>query len=363
MNRTLAQPTSRPTLREFRGSRLHRLAIGLAASLAMLGAAHAAQAQPAPLKFKWGAPTADYFTLYVAIDQGLFKQENLDPQFFWFPTGAPLLAGLKSGDIDVFTTGLATVFALGQRIPLTFIGWEVDTAAAEGLVTNNDAIKNYRDITHAKKIAAAPGTCAQVSLGLLARKAGVPFKSLNVVNIAPPLYANAFKSGSIDAGTAWAPYPQVLQEQGYRIVNWDEDYAPDGGVCPSLYGARPQFLKDHPEVGDKLVRIRARALKLIEQNPQLAVDALMRRLSLSEAAAKAVYERASGKNLPTLRQEVTPGSRWSLVDAQAGLARKLHIAGEILHETGSIPAPLSWEQIRAAIDPSYIQRYLQQEGR
>lgn len=329
-------------------------------SLSLLGGAGVAQAQDTPLKFKWGAPTADYFTLYVAIDQGLFKQENLDPQFFWFPTGAPLLAGLKSGDIDVFTTGLATVFALGQKIPLTFIGWEVDTAAAEGLVTNNDAIKDYRDIAQAKKIAAAPGTCAQVALGLLARKAGVPYKSLNIVNVAPPLYGNAFKSGSIDAGLAWAPYPQVLVEQGYRVASWDEDYAPDGGVCPSLYGARPQFLKEHPEVGDKLVRIRAKALALIEGNPQLAIDALARRLSISTDAARAVYERASGNHLPTLQQEVTPGSRWSLVDPEAGLARKLHIAGEVLHEAGSIPAPLSWEQIRESIDPSYIQRYLQQ---
>jgi NitT/TauT family transport system substrate-binding protein len=298
-------------------------------------------------------------TLYVAIDQGLFKEVGLDPQFFWFPTGAPLLAGLKSGSIDVVTTGLATVFALGQKIPLTFIGWETDSAAGEGLVVGAQSpVKDWRDITQAKAVAAAPGTCAQVALGLLARKAGVPVGKLPVVNVAPPLFANAFKSGSIDAGLGWAPYPQTLQEQGYKVVAWDADYGPEGGVCPSLYGARPEFLKQHPEVGLKLVQVRAKAQHLMAANPKLAVDALVKRLSVSEHVARAVLERIAGPAMPTLEQEVTPGTRWSLVDARAGLARKLFVASEVLHEAGTIAAPLTWEQIQAAIDPSYIQQYL-----
>ena len=327
-------------------------------AVASLATAPAA-AQQEPLKFNWGAPTADYVTLYVAIDQGLFKEVGLDPQFFWFPTGAPLLAGLKSGSIDVVTTGLATVFALGQKIPLTFIGWETDTAAAEGLVVGaQSSIKDWRDIVQAKAIAAAPGTCAQVALGLLARKVGVPVNKLPVVNVAPPLLANAFKSGSIDAGLGWAPYPQTLQEQGYKVVAWDADYGPEGGVCPSLYGARPAFLKQHPEVGLKLVQVRAKAQQLMAANPKLAVDALTKRLSVSESVARAVVDRITGPAMPTLEQEVTSGTRWSLVDARGGLAGKLFVASEVLHEAGTIAAPLTWEQIQAAIDPSYIQQYL-----
>lgn len=321
-----------------------------------------AQKNDTPLRFNWGAPTADYPVLYVAIDQGLFKEVGLDPQFFWFPTGTPLLAGLKGGSIDVFTTGLATVFALGQKIPLTFIGWETDSSAGEGLIVSSQSpVASYRDIAGAKAVGAPQGTCAQVALGLLARKAGISYRSLNVVNVPPPLYANAFKSGSIDAGVAWAPYAHALQEQGYKVVNWDADYAPpEGGVCPSLYGARPQFLKDHPDLGLKLVQVRAKALKLIADNPALAINALSKRLSISESVATAVYQRVSTSALPTFEQEITPGTPWSLVDENGGLARKLLIAGEILHEVGSIPAPLTLSQINGSIDSSYIRRYLEQ---
>ena len=63
-----------------------------------------------PLKFNWGAPTADYFTLYVAKDLGLFEQANLDPQFFFFQSGAPL--GTLKGFLLVQFANAA--FAIGQ---------------------------------------------------------------------------------------------------------------------------------------------------------------------------------------------------------------------------------------------------------
>lgn len=330
-----------------------------AAALLVQAATPAAAAEP--LKFKWGAPSGDYYPLYVALELGLFKKHGLDPEFFWFPSGAPLLAGLKSGDIDVFTTGLATVFALGQKIPLTFIGWEINDAAAAGLVVDpKTGIADFRQIAKAKAIGAPSGTCAQVSLALLARKAGVPYNSLNVVNIPPPLYANAFKGGSIDAGLAWAPYAQALAEQGYKVASWDTEYTAPTGVCPVLTGSRPAFLKEHPEVGAKLVAVRAEALAAIAKNPQLAVDALAKRLSISQAVARDVYNRTSGAQMPTFEQQLAEDSPYSLTSKKDGLAGKLHLAGTLLHEAGSIPAPLSWEQVQQSIDPSYIRAHLQQ---
>src|SRR6185437_2647834 len=91
-------------------NRALRIATGLV-SAAVLAFSTTVSAQGAeqskPLKFNWGLPTADYYALYVAKDQGLFKEAGLAPEFFFFPSGAPLLAGLKSESLDVITTGLA----------------------------------------------------------------------------------------------------------------------------------------------------------------------------------------------------------------------------------------------------------------
>jgi NitT/TauT family transport system substrate-binding protein len=323
-------------------------------SIGTTGMAQSAQ----PLKFNYGAPTADYYTLYVAKDQGLFEKHGLAPNFFWFASGAPLLAGLKSESLDVFTTGLASAFALGQKIPVKLLFWQLDDAPAQGLAVSPDsAVTSYRDVSKAKAIAMPSGTCGQVALGLMARKAGVNYKDLNIINIAPPLYANAFTSKSVDAGVTWAPYLQSLAERGNKIVSYDTDY---DGICPVMTGARAKFLEEHPDLGLKLVKISAEAQAMIEKNPQLAIDALEKYLKVSPAVAKATYERLCCENFPTFRQQIDPASPYSLV-SDNGIVNKLHTATMILAEAGTIPEAISKEAIAAAIDPSYVRKFVESQ--
>lgn len=311
------------------------------------------------LKFNYGAPTADYYVLYVANDLGLFKKHGLEPKFFWFPTGAPLLAGLKSESLDVFSTGLASAFALGQNIPIKLLFWEMDDAAGAGLVVSaKSGIKSYKDLPKAKTIGAASGTCAQVALGLIARKLNLKMTDFNVINIPPSLLANAFASGSIDAGLAWAPFAQALEERGHKIVNYDADYGIDNGICPVMTGGRTKFLEQNPEVGHKLVQINAEALEAIEKNPQLAIDALVKYLSVSPAVAKATYDRLCCSRRPTLEQQLDPNSPYSITSKDGGLVKKLQIATQVLAEAGTILAPLSAEAIAAAIDSSYVKKFV-----
>jgi NitT/TauT family transport system substrate-binding protein len=335
-------------------------AIGLAAG-AWLACGGAASAQQR-LKFNYGAPSADYYVLYVARDAGLFEKNGLEPAFFWFQSGAPLLAGLKSESLDVITTGLATAFALGQKIPIKLLFWEMDDAAAEGLVVSpKTGITSYRDIKKAKAIGAPSGTCAQVSLGLIARAAGVKLSELNVINIAPPLYANAFASGSIDAAVAWAPYLQALAERGQTIVNYDADYGIDNGICPVMTGGRTTFLQQHPEIGLKLVQIHQQALETIEKNPQLAIDAMVKYLSVTPSVAKATYDRLCCARKPTAMQQLDPGSPYSLVTKDGGLNKKLQIATQMLADAGSIRAALTADEIAEAVDASYLRQFVESQ--
>jgi len=340
---------------------LRRLAAAClsAAAIATPLAVHADA--PKPIKFKWGLPTADYYAIYVAKDHGLFKEAGLDPEFFFFPSGAPLLAGLKSESLDVITTGLATVFALGQNIPLKLIYWELDHAAAEALVVDpKGGVKDVNDLAKAKAIGAASGTCAQVSLVLLAKQQGAKLSDLSVVNIAPPLFGNAFSSGGIQAGIAWSPYSSSLQASGYRIANWATDYSPHGGVCPGLTGVRPGFLAKNPDLGLKLVQVKAKAMEMIAKNPQLGIDALVKHLSVSPEVAKLAFEREFSR-IPTFEQQIDPKSPFSLTAKDGGLATKLRIASEALAASGSIPAPLSAALIADSIDPTHLQRYVKGE--
>jgi NitT/TauT family transport system substrate-binding protein len=325
-------------------------------ALTLAAAAPAFAQGAAPLEINYGYTTADHVNIYVAQDLGLFEKAGLKAKFFAFPSGAPLLAGLKSESLDVVTAGLGLAFALGQNIPLSILYVNSDDATGEGLVVNQGSpIKSYKDIAKAGRIGAASGTCAQVALYLMAQKTGVDFGRMNVVNLPAPLLRNAFKSGSIDAGIAWAPYSMALDAEGYRVVSWDPEYTP-GGVCPRMTAVRPAFAKAHPEIGLKLLQVDAAASAAVARNPQLAIDALVKRLGLTPAAAKATMERIYDQR-PSFAQQVDPATEHSLTSKDGGLAGKLLLAMQVLHATKSVPEPVPMSLIRESIDAGPLKSF------
>lgn len=330
------------------------------ASIALLAAALAAplgaDAQ-APLEFNYGYTTADHINLYVAQDLNLFEKAGLKPKFFTFTSGAPMLAALKSESVDVVTTGLGLAFALGQSIPVKMLFWVSNDSQGEGFVVDEKSgIKSFKDLAKAQKIGAASGTCAQVALYEMAKKNGTEYSKLNIVNLPAPLFRNSFKSSSIDAGIAWSPYSYMLDAEGYKVVNWDTDYVPPGGLCPRTTAVRPAFLKAHPEVGAKLVEVDALAAEAIAKNPQLAIDALVKRLGVTPAVAKADYEQLYLRR-PTIAQQLDPNSPYTMVTKGKGLAAQYQRATQVLYETKSIPAPVPMNVIEDSIDPEPLKQF------
>ncbi len=334
----------------------------VAASLASV-ASGSAVAQGAPLEFNYGYTTADHVNLYVAQELKLFEKAGLKPNFFAFPSGAPLLAALKSESLDVLTAGLGFAFALGQKIPLTMLYWNSNDSTGEGLVVDaKSGIKSFQDIGKATKIGAASGTCAQVALYLMGKKVGIDYNKFNVINIPAPLLRNSFLSNSIDAGIAWSPYSVMLDAEGYKVVSWDSEYTPPGGLCPRTTAARPAFLKTHPEIGLRLLQVDAMASEAVAKNPQIAYDAVAKRLSLTPAVAKAAVDRVYMQR-PTYAQQLDPASPYSLTSKDGGLAGKYLQATQVLFETKSISEPVPLSVIQGAIDPTYLKQFVERGGK
>ena len=318
-----------------------------------------AQGTTAPLEFNYGYTTADHVNLYVAQDLGLFEKAGLKPKFFTFPSGAPLLAALKSESLDVVTAGLGFAFALGQKIPVTMLFWNSNDSTGEGLVVDaKSGIKSFQDIGKAQKIGAASGTCAQVALYLMAKKVNLDYAKLNIVNIPAPLFRNSFLSNSIDAGIAWSPYSVMLDAEGYKVVSWDTEYTPPGGLCPRTTAVRPGFLKTHPEIGVKLLQVDAMASDAVAKNPQIAIDTIVKRMSLSPEVAKAAIERVYMKR-PSYAQQLDSASPYSMTSKDGGLAGKYQLATQVLFETKSIPEPVPMSAIQDAIDPTSLKKYME----
>ena len=196
----------------------------------------------------------------------------------------------------------------------------------------------------------------------MAQKVGIEYSKLDIVNIPAPLFRNSFLSNSIDAGIAWSPYSVMLDAEGYKVVSWDSEYTPPGGLCPRTTAARPAYLKAHPEIGVRLLQVDAMASEAVAKNPQVAIDAIGKRLSLSPAVAKATIERVYMQR-PTYAQQLDPASPYSMTSKDGGLAAKYLQATQVLFETKSIPEPVPMSAIQGAIDPTYLIQFVERGGK
>ncbi|MBK0419070.1 ABC transporter substrate-binding protein [Leucobacter sp. CSA1] len=308
----------------------------------------------APIKFEWGMATGSYLATYIALDKGYFADEGLDPNIQVFQSGAPMLAAFESDSLDVGTVGLATVFALGKDIDIRYFGLEGDASAASGLVAREgSSIQSLEDLANGSPVGVPTGTCAMVSAYYAAESIGAEFNDMNVVDVVPNLYANSFESNSIEAGFSWSPFIVDLEDAGSEIIGWDAEWVPGGGSCPETQFGRGDFLDEHPEVPEKMLRALDRAWADIRADRSIAVDALVERLSVSRETAVDVVDRYVDAQ-PELADLLDPSNRFAFVGDE-GLVAQLEVASDAFAALDVIEAPIPLERLQSAVDSSAIE--------
>ena len=312
---------------------------------------------PISIPINIGYPQTNYWSLLVARDLKLFEQVGLNPSFHVFTSGAPLIAGMRNGSVDVAWTGLATLFMLGNKIPLKIVLVHVDhSSQMTMLVSKKSGIKTFKDLKSSSIIGAPSGTCAEVSAVLAAKKAGLSTSSLKISNLAPNLLLGSLQNDQIDAAFIWAPWNFKLRDAGFTVAGGDKDYVPGGSVCAATVAIRTEFLTQNPSVGCRLIKVHALALEAVRKNPELAISTIQKELKLSYQMAKESFETLG---LPSLASQLDPHSQWSLTNANNGLSKKLLIAADALYEAKSFSEPLSKAEIAQAVDARYVKQYLE----
>lgn len=331
----------------------------LAAMVALLPVFPGQAAEPVPaLKpIVIGYPQANYWPLYVARDLKLFERVGLAPTFKTFTTGAPLIAEMVEGGIDVAWTGLATVPMLDRGVPMKFVLVTIDTSSQMSMVVHpRSGITSYKDVLKARAIGGPRRTCAEVSATLAVKKAGGDITALNFSNLPANLLLGAMQKGEIDTAFIWGPWDTLMRDAGFRIVGTDKDFAPEGSVCATTMVVRNEVLEKLPGVGCKLVKVHALALEAARKDPEVAILAIQESQGISRQLAKESYETLV---IPSIKSQLERNAVWSMVNETGGLTSKLQTAADALYEAKSLKNSLSRETIWRAIDAQYIRKFLE----
>ncbi|MBC3871019.1 sulfonate ABC transporter substrate-binding protein [Undibacterium oligocarboniphilum] len=145
---------------------------------------------------------------------------GVDVKWIEFPAGPQLLEGLNVGSIDFGTTGEAPpIFAQAAGADLLYVGNEPAAPAGEAIVVpKGSALKSVADLK-GKKIVLNKGSNVHYLLVKLLEKAGLAYKDVEVVFLAPADARAAFERGSVDAWAIWDPFLAAAEKQlGARVL-------------------------------------------------------------------------------------------------------------------------------------------------
>ncbi|WP_328877824.1 ABC transporter substrate-binding protein [Streptomyces sp. NBC_00299] len=299
-------------------------------------------------------PNLTHATALVGVQEGLFQKElggtTIKPSTF--NAGPSEIEALNSGSIDIGWIGPSPAIngytkAAGKNLRI------ISGSASGGvkLVVNPEKIKSLKDVKGKKIATPQLGNTQDVALLNWISEQGwkVDAESgkgdVSVVRTDNKITPDAYKSGSIDG--AWVPEPTAskLVAEGGKVLLDEADLWPDKKFVITNIIVRQEFLKEHPDVVEALLRGSVKTNEWINANPDKA-----------KASANKALEELSGKALPA---EVIDPAWKSITFLDDPLAATLDSEAEHAVKAGLLEEP----DLKGIYDLTPLNKVLKADGK
>ncbi len=265
---------------------------------------------------------------FIAMDRGYFAAEGLDVAFTPFDGAQKMMAPIGQGELDVgggaASASLYNSAARGIGIRIVAdrsrmeTGYLFQTLMVRKALIDSGRFKSYGDLKGLKVALVAPGGSPGSTLNEAARKAGIPYDSIEKVFLPFPAQVSAFTNGAIDASLMIEPFATYLVNQNAAVrFASTEDFYPGDQIGLVFFSEK--FLRERRAVGERFLRAYVRALRdyndavidgRFSSGPKgEAVVAIMaRNLGMKEEQIRASYVQAisaDGRpNVESLRKDL-----------------------------------------------------------
>jgi len=250
---------------------LVRLAAGVSLALGIAGGA-AAQS-PTKVRYEEVVRSILYTPMYVALNQGFFKEAGLDVTMKTSQGTDKGMAALLSGSADVVLIGPeASIYVATSESPVKPRIFAGLTATDGFLVMARSkpaaASFDWKLLKGKTVMAFRPGSNPDVFLETALRKNGLdPKADLKLVNnIGPAARAGAWMAGQTDYAIFLEPEATAIEKNGKGFVV--AAVGPEVGLVDyTVFTATDAFLKKNPAVADAWVKAIVKAQKYVAATP------------------------------------------------------------------------------------------------
>ena len=220
--------------------------------------------------------------IYVALDQGYFRQEGLDVFVEPHAAGKDALAAALGGKVDMATASetpvVFTVMAGGRLFVIATI---CDSEKDLGIIARKDkGISEAADLK-GKTIGVTRGTASDFFLESFLDFHNVPKQTTKAVSLKPDEMEPALSAGRVDAVATWEPViGKIRAELGAAVQIY---YA--AGFYRETWNiiAMPDLVKKRPEAVKKVLRALISAERFIVEKPVEAQQIVASHLGVDKA--------------------------------------------------------------------------------
>ena len=204
--------------------------------------------------------------LFVADQQGLYKEKGIETELVQFNNGGDLMTAMASGKVDVGYVGISPVLSSVEKgVPVKIIS----AAQNEGsgvIVSSNSGINSAADLNG--KNVATPGEASiqYVLLNILLKNNGLSVDKVNASAMKTPSINDAIKSNTIDAGVTFQPFVSSSEADGNKVLMNSSQISPNHPCCVVV--ASQDLIDKNPELVKNITAIHENATKYINDNVQ-----------------------------------------------------------------------------------------------
>ena len=209
-------------------------------------------------------PSTHQMAHFTAMNKGWWQQD-LAPlgvqnvTDYVFPTGAPEMQAMLSGNIDIAYVGAAPVLsALSSGLDAKIVG-AVQTQGTDLVVRTGVNYTSPQSLKGMKIATYQAGTIQDTILRKWLKQNNIsPDKDLEIVGMGPGDAITALTAGKVDAVFLPDPSPAIILGQGTgRTVVQSGQMYPNHTCCVLVVSGK--LIREHPEIVDQILRTHQKA--------------------------------------------------------------------------------------------------------
>jgi NitT/TauT family transport system substrate-binding protein len=257
-------------------------------------------------------PIADLAPLYLGMDQGFFKDENLTIKPAVAEGGAAVVPAVMSGDDQIGFSNVTSIMnGKAQNLPLKPIAAGVSGAATEekawdALLAPKGGVTDLKQLEGKKVSVNTLKNLPEVAVRNSLEKAGVDPSKVEFVEIPFPDVPAALEAKRVDAAFAVEPFVGASLATGAtKLAEPFEELAPN--LTIAQYFTTEKYAQENSEVVERFTRAINKSLDYAQNNP----DEVRRIITTYTKTPPAAAEKMA---LPTWSSQVNGDAMTTLVE-------------------------------------------------